>query len=246
MNGRVAIVTGGIRGLGGAITKKLLEEGATVVAIATNQERCDKWAAEKKAEGFSNVDAYECNVSCFNTCAEVVGKIIEKYGKIDILVNNAGIIKDKAFKKMDKERWDQVLKVNLDSLFNMTRNVIENMLENGYGRIINISSVNGRKGAFGQANYATTKAAMYGFTKTIALETASKGITVNSVSPGYCNTEMMQDIPEDIMKKIVAQIPVGRLGEPSEIADAVAFLASDKGGFMTGSDISINGGQYML
>ena len=246
MKDRVAIVTGGIRGLGGAIAKKLLEEGATVIAFATNQERCDKWTAERKAEGFENADAYECNVSCFDSCSKVIGKIIEKYGKVDVLVNNAGIIKDKAFKKMDKERWDLVLKVNLDSLFNVTRNVIENMLGNGYGRIINISSVNGQKGAFGQANYASTKAAMLGFTKTIALETASKGITVNAIAPGYCNTEMMQDIPEDIMKKIVAQIPVGRLGAPSEIADAVAFLASDKAGFMTGSTISINGGQYMV
>ncbi len=246
MKGRIAIVTGGIRGLGSAISEKLLEEGATVIAIATNQERCDKWAEEKKAEGYPNTDAYECNVADFDACAEVVGKIIKKYGKVDILVNNAGILRDKAFKKMDKEKWDQVLRVNLDSVFNMSRNVIENMLENGYGRIISMSSVNGHKGSFGQANYDTAKAGMYGFTKSVAIETARKGITVNTVSPGYCNTEMMQDIPEEIMNKILAQIPVGRLGEPSEIADAVAFLASEKRGYITGSDISVNGGQYMM
>ncbi|MCF7790419.1 MAG: beta-ketoacyl-ACP reductase [Victivallales bacterium] len=245
MKNRVAVVTGGVRGLGKSISKKLLDEGATVIALDINQGSCEKWAKEMKSEGYKYVDAYKCDISSFEQCRKVIEIIIEKYGKIDILVNNAGIIKDKVFRKMDKAIWDMVMKVNLDGLFNMSRNVIENMLKNKYGRIINIASVNGQKGAFGQANYASTKAAALGFTKTIALETASKGITVNAVAPGYCNTEMMQGIPEDIMKKIIAEIPVGRLGEPKEIADAVAFLASDNAGFITGSTISINGGQYM-
>ncbi len=245
MKGKIAIVTGGTRGIGDAISTRFLQDGATVIAVATNQAKCDQWVTAKKAKGFANVEAYECNVTDFNACAALVKKIKEKHGKVDILVNNAGITADAGFKKMTKELWDKVISTNLDSLFNMTRNVFEVMTENKYGRIINISSVNGRKGCFGQANYASTKSAMYGFTKTLAAEGARSGITVNTISPGYINTDMMKTIPKDVMdSKIISQIPVGRLGEPEEIANAAAFIANDTG-FLTGSDISINGGQYM-
>jgi len=244
MSKKVVVVTGGIRGIGHAISMRFLQDGDTVVAVATNQERCDKWAADRKAEGFANVAAYECNVTNFDACAAFVAKVKAQFGKIDVLVNNAGITGDKPLKKMTKDIWDKVISVNLDSLFNMTRNVFDVMLENKFGRIINMSSVNAY-GCFGQANYSSTKSAMYGFTKTVAIEGAKAGITANTVSPGYINTEMMQTIPEDVMKNIILpKIPTGRLGEPEEIANAVAFLANEPG-FMTGADIAINGGMHM-
>ncbi|QSH40839.1 acetoacetyl-CoA reductase [Lentisphaerota bacterium ZTH] len=245
MGKKIALVTGGIRGIGHAISKKLLSSGAFVIAVGTNKERCKKWVDTQKEEGFEDVDAYACDVSDCSAASEMIKSIKEKYGRIDILVNNAGITRDATFKKMTLQQWDEVMKVNVNSLYNVTQPVLGLMLDNGYGRIVNISSINGQKGQFGQANYSTAKAAVHGFTKSLALETASKNITVNTVSPGYIATDMMRDIPEEILQKIIAQIPVKRLGTPEEIADIVQYLSDEKSGFITGSNIAINGGQHM-
>ena len=246
MKDRIALVTGGVRGIGGAISKKLLEEGVFVIAVATNEGRNQKWIDARKEEGFEKVDAYACNVADFDECQKMLDDIKQKYGRVDVLINNAGVTRDSAFKKMTKEDWDTVIKINLDSVFNVTRPVFDLMLENGYGRIINMSSVNGQKGQFGQTNYAATKAGVHGFTKSLAYEGARKNITVNTVSPGYIATEMVLEIPEEIREKIVAQIPVARLGTPEEIARLVAFLAAEESGYMTGADFSINGGLHMI
>jgi acetoacetyl-CoA reductase len=245
MKNKIALVTGGIRGIGDAISTKLLKEGAFVIAVATNEQRNNKWVEAKKQAGFDNVAAYACNVADYDACQRMIADIKEKYKKIDILINNAGVTRDSAFKKMDKESWDTVIGINLNSVFNITRPVINMMLDNGYGRIINMSSVNGQKGQFGQTNYAAAKAGMHGFTKSLARETARKNITVNTVSPGYIATEMVMQIPEDIRQKIIAQIPVGRLGQPEEIADLITFLAKESSGYMTGADFSINGGLHI-
>ena len=242
---KYALVTGGTRGIGSAICKKLLEDKFFVIAADIDVEQSEKWLAEQKANGFDKVDIAICNVADFASCEKMIADIKEKYGQIDVLVNNAGITRDGTLKKMAPEDWSAVLKVNLDSIFNVTRNVINLMLDNGYGRIVNMSSVNGQKGQFGQTNYAATKAGMYGFTKSLALETARKNITVNSVSPGYINTDMMKDIPEDVLDGIKKEIPVGRLGEPEEIARTVAFLVAEESGFITGTNIAVNGGLYM-
>ncbi len=242
---KIALVTGGTRGIGGAISKHFLQAGIHVIAVATTQSGCDKWCQTQKDAGYKDVDAFACDVSDFDSCQKLVANIKEKYSRIDILVNNAGITRDVTLKKMTFEDWDKVIKVDLYSVFNVTRPVLDLMLENGFGRIINMSSVNGQKGQFGQTNYAAAKSGMYGFTKTLALETAKKNITVNTISPGYIKTEMMEDIPEDIMEKIVAQIPVGRLGSVDEIARLALFLADDESGYMTGTNFDINGGLYM-
>jgi acetoacetyl-CoA reductase len=245
MKDKIALITGGTRGIGNAIATNFLENGAYVIAVATNKERNQKWIEEKNKNGFANVEAYACNVSDHDECQQMIKSIKEKHGKIDILVNNAGLTRDAAFRKMSKDYWDTVMRVNLDSLFNITQPSIALMLENGYGRIINISSVNAQKGQFGQTNYSAAKAGMHGFTKSLAQETARKNITVNTVSPGYINTDMMKDIPQEILTKIIATVPVGRLGNPEEIADIVAFLASEKSAYITGTDFSINGGLHM-
>lgn len=242
---KIALVTGGTRGIGSAICKKLLEKNYFVIGADIDEAQSKKWLEEQKQAGFSDVDIAICNVADFDSCAKMVAAIKEKYSRIDVLVNNAGITKDSTLKKMTKDQWDTVLRVDLDSIFNVTRNVIELMLDNAYGRIINMSSVNGQKGQFGQTNYAAAKAGMHGFTKSLALETARKNITVNSVSPGYINTEMMQNIPDDVLDGIKNQIPVGRLGEPEEIARVIAFLAAEESGFITGANIAINGGLHM-
>ncbi len=239
---RVALVTGGTRGIGEAISKGLQAAGYTVAATYGGN---DTAAAAFKAE--TGIGVYKWDVGNFEACRDGVAKVEADLGPVDVLVNNAGITRDSMFHKMAPENWRAVITTNLDSLFNMTRNVIEGMRARGYGRIINISSVNGQRGQMGQSNYSAAKAGLIGFTKALAQENAFKGITVNVVSPGYIATEMVRAVPEEVLKtKILPLIPVGRLGEADEIARCVVFLASEDGGFMTGSTLSVNGGQYMV
>ena len=238
---RVALVTGGTRGIGAAISKTLKAAGYKVAAsYAGNDEAASRFKAE------TGIPVYKWDVASFDACADGIKKVEAEVGPIDILVNNAGITKDGAFHKMTLEQWSAVINTNLGSLFNMTRQVIEGMRARKFGRIINISSINGQKGQFGQVNYSAAKAGDIGFTKALALETARGGITVNAICPGYINTEMVQAVPKDVLEKnILPLIPANRLGEADEIARTVAFLASDDAGFITGSTLSVNGGQYM-
>jgi acetoacetyl-CoA reductase len=245
MSQRVALVTGGTGGIGTAICRALADKGCKVVASwLEGIDDGPAWQAAQKAEGYEFLIA-EGDVSDFDKASAMVKSAIEQTGNIDILVNCAGITRDSTLKKMDKDQWDAVISSNLDSVFNVTKHVLDGMLENGFGRVINIASINGQKGQFGQANYAAAKAGMHGFTMSLAQETAKKGITVNTISPGYVGTQMVMAIPEDIRNKIIAQIPVGRLAEPAEIAHAVTFLADDMSGFITGMNLAINGGQHM-
>ena len=247
MSKKIALVTGGIGGIGTAICKQLCKDGYTVVAnhIAPEAEKAATWLNEMRAAG-NDVHIAEGDVSNFESCAAMVAKIKAEVGSIDILVNNAGITKDGMFKKMPLENWMAVININLNSVFNVSKQVIDDMLEKGWGRVINISSINGQKGQFGQTNYSAAKAGMHGFTKALAQETAAKGITVNTISPGYIGTDMVMAIKEEIRNQIVAGIPVGRLGKPEEIAKLVSYLASDDAGFITGANIAINGGQHMF
>ena len=239
--GRIALVTGGSRGIGRAISEGLKAEGYTVVA---NYAGNDEAAAKFKEE--TGIDVIKFDVGDFTACEAAVQKIEADHGAIEVLVNNAGITRDKPLHKMDKEAWDAVINTDLTSIYNLCKLVIDGMRERGFGRIINISSVNGQKGQFGQSNYSAAKAGLIGFSKALALETAAKGITVNVVSPGYIGTEMVMAVPEKVLNEvIIPQIPVGRLGEASEIARCVNFLAADEAGFITGSTLSANGGQYM-
>src|ERR1700754_1363090 len=237
---RVALVTGGTRGIGAAISKALKAAGCKVAAsYAGNDEAAQKFKHE------THIPVYKWDVSSFDACTAGIKKVEADLGPVDILVNNAGITKDGAFHKMTLEQWNAVINTNLGSLFNMTRPVIEGMRSRKFGRIINISSINGQKGQFGQVNYSAAKAGDIGFTKALALENAKGGITVNVIAPGYINTEMVQAVPKDVLEKnVIPQIPVNRLGEPEEIARAVVFLAADDAGFITGSTMTINGGQY--
>ena len=238
---RVALVTGGTRGIGAAISIGLKDAGYSVAAsYAGNDEAAAKFKDE------TGIAVYKWDVGDFEACKAGVAQVEGDLGPVEVLVNNAGITRDGTLHRMTPENWGAVISTNLDSLFNMTRNVIEGMRERGFGRIINISSVNGQKGQFGQANYAAAKAGLIGFTKAVAQENAAKGITVNVVAPGYIGTEMVRAVPEDVLNtKILPLIPVGRLGEPEEIGRCVSFLASDEAGFITGSTLSANGGQYM-
>ncbi len=238
---RVALVTGGTRGIGAAISVALKNEGYTVAAnYGGNDEAANKFKGE------TGIPVYKWDVSDFESCKAGIAQVESDHGPIEVLVNNAGITRDGTLHKMAPEAWRAVVATDLDSLFNMTRNVIEGMRERSYGRIINISSVNGLKGQFGQSNYAAAKAALVGFSKSVAQENAGKGITVNVVAPGYIATEMVKAVPEDVLKaKILPLIPVGRLGEPEEVARCVTFLAAEDAGFITGSTLSANGGQYM-
>jgi acetoacetyl-CoA reductase len=236
----VAIVTGGTRGIGYAISKRLREDGMTVAAIyGGNAEAAQRCADE------IGVATYQCDVSDASACEEVIGKIESDHGGVSVLVNNAGITRDGAFHKMTAEQWSQVISTNLDSVFYMTRPLIGGMRDRGYGRIVNISSINGQKGQFGQVNYSAAKAGLLGFTRALAQETARKGITVNAIAPGYIETEMVGAMKKEVLDAIVAGIPVGRLGQPEEIAAAVSFLASEHAGFITGATLSQNGGQYI-
>ena len=246
MTKKVALITGAMGGLGTALCRRLHGEGFTVVATHSpgNATR-EAWLAARRDEGVE-VRACELDVSNGNACDAVARRLLEEFGAIDVLVNNAGITRDSSLRKMRLEDWHAVLGTNLDSVFNMTRPVLEPMIGRGWGRIINISSVNGQQGAFGQCNYAAAKAGMHGFTKSLALEVARHGVTVNTVSPGYLDTNMVRHMAQDVLRdRILPQIPVGRLGEPEEVAGLVAFLASESGAYVTGANIAINGGQHM-
>ncbi|MEO5862858.1 MAG: beta-ketoacyl-ACP reductase [Burkholderiales bacterium] len=244
---RIALVTGGMGGLGEAICTKLADQGYRVlVTHSPHRSGAAEWVADMAKRGY-DFRAYEVDVGDFDSCQEMVARIESEVGNIDMLINNAGITKDTTFKKMTKVDWNAVVNTNLNSVFNMTKPVIDGMMERGWGRVINISSVNGQKGAFGQTNYSAAKAGMHGFTKALALEVARKGVTVNTVSPGYIGTKMVMAIPKDVLEsKIVPQIPVGRLGKPDEVAGLIVYLASDEAAFITGANISINGGQHMF
>jgi acetoacetyl-CoA reductase len=245
VSSKVALVTGGTGGIGTAICVELAQQGFKVVTNYRNEETARKWQAERLAEGY-DIGLVPGDVANFDSSAKMVAAVEEGFGPVTVLVNNAGITRDTTFRKMSLQQWRDVMSTNLDSLFNVTRNVIEKMLDRNYGRIINISSINGQKGQFGQANYSASKAGVHGFTKALAQEVARKNITVNTISPGYIATEMVMAVPEDVRNKIIAQIPVGRLGDPGEVARLVAFLADERNGFMTGADFSINGGQHMF
>ena len=244
MTQRVAYVTGGMGGIGTAICQGLAKAGHKVIAGCGPTRDHAKWLAEQKELGFTFY-ASVGNVANWGSTVTALSQSKAEHGPIDILVNNAGITKDGMFRKMTKADWDAVIDTNLNSLFNVTKQVIEDMVDRNWGRIINISSVNGQKGQFGQTNYSTAKAGLHGFTMALAQEVASKGVTVNTVSPGYIGTDMVRAIRPDVLEKIVAGIPVKRLGTPEEIASMVAWIASDDGGFATGADFSVNGGLHM-
>jgi acetoacetyl-CoA reductase len=243
---RVALVTGGMGGLGEAICIKLVALGYKVVTTYSPSNKThESWLATMKDQGY-NFAAYPCDVSDYDSAQTCIAAVERDIGKVDVLVNNAGITRDMTFKKMDKVNWDAVMKTNLDSVFNMTKPVADGMVDRGWGRIINISSVNGQKGAFGQTNYSAAKAGVHGFTKALALEVARKGVTVNTISPGYIGTKMVMEIPKEVLdSKIIPQIPMARLGKPEEVAGLVAYLASEEAAFVTGANIAINGGQHM-
>jgi acetoacetyl-CoA reductase len=244
MSKKVAYVTGGMGGIGTAICQRLYKDGYTVLAGCGPSRDFTKWLDEQKALGY-NFYASVGNVSDWDSTVEAFRQAKAEHGPIDILVNNAGITRDGMFRKMTKADWDAVIDTNLNSLFNVTKQVIDDMVERGWGRIVNISSVNGEKGQFGQTNYSAAKAGMHGFTMALAQEVANKGVTVNTVSPGYIGTEMVRAIRPDVLDKIVATIPVKRLGTPEEIASMVSWVASDEAGFATGADFSVNGGLHM-
>jgi acetoacetyl-CoA reductase len=242
----VAVITGGMGGLGESISTKMHAAGyRVVVTYSPGNKRVKDWLAEQKASG-REFTAYPVDVTDFDSCKNCIGQITKDVGPVDILVNNAGITRDTTFKKMTKNDWDAVIRTNLDSVFNMTKQVLDGMVDRGWGRIINVSSVNGSKGAFGQTNYSAAKAGMHGFSKALALEVARKGVTVNTISPGYIGTKMVTAIPKDVLdSKILPQIPIGRLGKPEEIAGLIIYLCSDEAAFVTGANIAINGGQHM-
>jgi acetoacetyl-CoA reductase len=243
---KVALVTGGMGGLGTAICQHLSRAGFRVAATySPSNISPEGWLAAQRDEGF-RFSAYKVDVSDYADTEWMVEKLLSEMGRLDVLVNNAGITRDQSLRKMAPADWNSVMRANLDSVFNMSKQALEPMLAQKWGRIINISSVNGQKGAFGQANYAAAKAGMHGFTKSLALETARHGVTVNTVSPGYLDTRMVRQVPPDVMAdKILPQIPVGRLGQPSEVAALVAWLCGEDAGFVTGANIAINGGQHM-
>lgn len=246
MNHGVAIVSGGTGGIGSEICKRLSTEFQVIACYFKkgHHEDARAWQQKQKEAGF-NIDILYADISNYADCEKLVSLVLERYGVIDVLINNAGITSDSTLKKMSLDQWQQVVDANLTSVFNMTRNVLPVMLDKGYGRIINIASINGRKGQFGQCNYAATKAGLYGFTKSLAQEVANKGITVNTISPGYIETPMLSKMKEEILTSIISNIPVGRLGKPEEVASAVAFFAAKESGFITGANLDINGGQYM-
>ncbi len=245
MSKKVAYVTGGMGGIGTSICQRLAKDGFTVVAgCGPNSPRKDRWLAEQKELGFDFI-ASEGNVSDWESTKAAFDKVKAEIGEISVLVNNAGITKDGQFRRMSIDDWKAVIDTNLNSLFFVTKQVVDGMLDRGWGRIINISSMNGQRGQFGQTNYSTAKAGMHGFSMALAQEVASKGVTVNTVSPGYIGTDMVRAIREDVLEKIVATIPVKRLGEPEEIASMVSWLASDQSGFTTGANFACNGGNHM-
>ncbi|SIQ19639.1 acetoacetyl-CoA reductase [Pseudacidovorax sp. RU35E] len=244
MSKKVAYVTGGMGGIGTAICRRLYQDGFTVIAGCGPTRDFSKWLAEQKEEGFE-FHASVGNVGAWESTVEAFSKAKAEHGSIDVLVNNAGITRDRMFVKMTPDDWNAVIETNLNSMFNVTKQVVGDMVEKGWGRIINISSVNGAKGQAGQTNYSAAKAGMHGFTMALAQELATKGVTVNTVSPGYIGTDMVKAIRQEVLDKIVGTIPVKRLGEPSEIASIISWLASSEGGYSTGADFPVNGGLHM-
>ena len=243
MNGQVALVTGGIRGIGLAICERLMNRGIKVAAGYSSNGEAAQQFADKYAD--HGVTIHQGNIGSNDDCVRVINEVLDQHGQLDILVNNAGITVDKTVRKMSPTEWDRVIHVNLSGAFYLSRAILQHMLDRDYGRIINISSVIGSAGGFGQANYAAAKSGMFGLTMSLALETASRGITVNTVTPGYITTEMTAAVPSDVMEKLVARIPVGRLGEPNEVARVVEFLADPESGYITGQVYPVNGGLYM-
>ncbi len=246
MEQRIALVTGGMGGLGEAICMKLARMGIkVVVTYSPGNKKYAEWLKDMEERDY-HLAAFPCDVADFDSCEQMVDRVQREIGPIDILINNAGITRDMTFRKMTKVDWDAVIRTDLDSVFNVTKPIVDGMVERGWGRVINVSSVNGQKGAFGQTNYSAAKAGMHGFTKALALEVARKGVTVNTISPGYIGTQMVLAIPKDVLdSKILPQIPIGRLGKPEEVAGLCAYLASDEAAFVTGANIAINGGQHM-
>ncbi|WP_297800033.1 acetoacetyl-CoA reductase [uncultured Brevundimonas sp.] len=238
---RTALVTGGTRGIGKAIVQRLKEDGFQVAAGYSGNDEAARQTAEELG-----VMVVKGNVGSFEDCARAVAEVEERFGPVDVLVNNAGITRDGFFHKMQPEQWSEVIRVNMDSVFNMTRQVINGMRDRNWGRIVNISSINGQKGQIGQANYSAAKAGMIGFTKALALENARKGVTVNCIAPGYIDTDMVDAMDPKVLEGIIAQIPVGRLGKGEEIADMVAWLSGERAGYVTGCTLSLNGGQYLV
>ena len=245
MTKRVAFVTGGNGGIGSAICRELANQGHTVVAgyFPPEKDAAEAWQQQMKADGCA-IGLMPVDVTSFEDCERAVAGIVSEHGAVDILVNCAGITRDGTLKKMSEANWKAVLSTNLDSAFNVTRHVINGMLDKGWGRIVNIASVNGQRGQFGQSNYSAAKAGMHGFTMAVALETAAKGITVNTVSPGYISTAMTEAMPEDVLKSIVNSVPMRRMGTPEEIANVVAWLASEGNSYTTGANIPVNGGLF--
>jgi acetoacetyl-CoA reductase len=245
LTGRVALVTGGSRGIGAAISHGLAGDGAVVAAVfSSNRAKAEEFRQQVEAEG-GTLSLHQGNIGDAEDCQRIVGEVIKEHGQLDILVNNAGITVDKTVRKMAAEEWDRVIHVNLSGAFYLSRAILQHMLDRGYGRIVNISSIIGSAGGFGQANYAAAKSGMFGLTMSLALETAGKGITVNTVTPGFITTDMTAAVPPEAMEKIVARIPVGRLGEPDEVARVVEFLADPDSAYITGQVYPVNGGLYM-
>jgi len=241
LTNKVALVTGGTGGIGSAICQRLADAGARIATTYRNEEKARAWAARQSFEPI----LLACDVGDYDNCVRMKQALESQAGPPDIVVNNAGITRDASFKKITAEYWRQVINADLDSVFNVSHQFVNGMAERGWGRVINIASINGQKGAFGQTNYSAAKAGMHGFTMALAQEVARKGVTVNTVSPGYIATDMVMAVREDIREQIIAQIPVGRLGRPEEIAALVGFLASDDAGFITGANLAANGGQHM-
>ncbi|KTD00978.1 acetyoacetyl CoA reductase [Legionella geestiana] len=242
----VVVVTGGTGGIGTAICQRFAPHHQVIACYcgSSRHDAAKRWQEAQHEAGF-NVDILYGDVTVFEDCEKLCNLVAERYGRLDVLVNNAGITMDASLKKMTPEQWRGVLSTNLDGVFNMTRNALPFMLKSGYGRIVSISSINGRKGQRGQCNYAASKAALYGFTKSLAQEVAAQGVTVNTVSPGYIKTAMLEEVREEVIRDIVAHIPEGHLGTPADVAHAVAFLASRESAFITGANLDVNGGQYM-
>lgn len=247
MTRKVALVTGGMGGIGTAICRRLasLNGNAVVANCLPGYDKKDEWLAELRAEGFDNVYAAEGDVADFESAKAMVARIESDIGPVDMLVNNAGIVRDNMLRKMTPADWIAVINTNLNSAFNVTKNVIDGMCERNWGRVVNLSSVNGQKGQFGQTNYSAAKAGIHGFAKALAQEVVKKGVTVNSISPGYVATEMVKALRPDVLDRIVAGIPMGRLASPEEIAGLIAYLTSEEAGYITGANIAINGGMYM-
>jgi acetoacetyl-CoA reductase len=243
MTGQVALVTGGIRGIGVAICERLMNRGVKVAAGYSSNREAAQQFADKYAD--HDVSIHQGNIGSNEDCVRVIGEVLDRHGQLDILVNNAGITVDKTVRKMSPQDWDHVIHVNLSGAFYLSQAILQKMLDRGYGRIINISSVIGSAGGFGQANYASAKSGLFGLTMSLALETASKGITVNAVTPGYITTDMTAAVPPNVMERLVARIPVGRLGEPNEVARVVEFLADPESAYITGQVYPVNGGLYM-